>query len=453
MTPLERYRSLLPERARESASPTPARRWTEMELQAHWFAGDFGRDFRSTTGLPVRVVQFGTWNHEAGPDFADAAVTVGDEPARLGAIEFDPDARDWERHGHGGNPAYNGTVLHVYPEHGGPEFFTRTAQHRAVPQVKLDLAVLAGDPPNPLPAARLGRCAAPLQALSEARVREVLLGAAHFRLQRKAAVLARSRDLHGADEALYQALATALGYKSNKLPFTLLAQRLPLKRLRDNRDDIDALLFGLSGFLPGTDLAQFADPARDYLRTIWQRWWARRDEFSRLVLSPGDWRLGGQRPANHPQRRVAALAQLVRHWPGVRAFWDSPSICKVRAFMTGLTDPFWDHHYTLDSARAPKRLALIGTSRVVDILANVFLPLASLDHPEAIAAYDELGAPLSNQRVEIAALRLFGTSPVARTLLKRAAMQQGLLQVYEDFCLQDATDCAQCRFPHQLDAW
>jgi hypothetical protein len=32
-------------------------------------------------------------------------------------------------------------------------------------------------------------------------------------------------------------------------------------------------------------------------------------------------------------------------------------------------------------------------------------------------------------------------------------MQQGLLQVYEDFCLRDASDCARCRFPEQLARW
>jgi hypothetical protein len=29
------------------------------------------------------------------------------------------------------------------------------------------------------------------------------------------------------------------------------------------------------------------------------------------------------------------------------------------------------------------------------------------------------------------------------------AHQQGLLQIYEDFCLQDNSDCAQCPFPEQ----
>ena len=55
------------------------------------------------------------------------------------------------------------------------------------------------------------RCCAPLSELPEEKVRAILLGAAQFRLQRKAAHLARVAEAHGADEALYQALAGTAG--------------------------------------------------------------------------------------------------------------------------------------------------------------------------------------------------------------------------------------------------
>jgi hypothetical protein len=46
----------------------------ELELQALWFSGAFGRDFRTTTGKRIRIVQFGEWNRGAGPDFHLAAI-------------------------------------------------------------------------------------------------------------------------------------------------------------------------------------------------------------------------------------------------------------------------------------------------------------------------------------------------------------------------------------------
>ena len=453
MTPADRYASLRQSAlVREGGKLLDARHWSEHELQAHWFAGGFGRDFETADGRRARVVQFGVWNHEAGPDFREAAVSFdGETPAR-GCIELDPDARDWERHGHATNAEYDNVILHVYLQHGDAESFTRTSKHRHVPQVLLDSRVL-DEPPTPQPEAKPGRCLAPLRMLPEEKVREVLFAAAQYRLRRKSAALARMEELHGPDEALFQALAATLGYKSNKLPFTLLAQRLPLKLLRAAKDDATALLFGVAGFLDQRDLGAFDSETRSYLRELWERWWPRRGEFERLVVPRALWNLGGQRPMNHPQRRLAALAQLIRHWPRARGLRAACEPVAVADFCAELSDAYWDHHFTVTSKASAKRMALIGETRVTDMLANVFFPLAIATTPERWTCFRDMRAPLSNRRVEIAALRLFGESLLGETLLKNAAMQQGLLQVYEDFCQRDATDCEQCAFPAQLAKW
>jgi hypothetical protein len=461
MTPAHRYEHLRNATVREEPLLSVPRQWNELEVQAHWFAGDFGRDLTATTGEPVRIVQFGVWNREAGPDFAEAAVSfAGGDPVR-GSIELDLDARDWERHGHATNPNYESVVLHIYTRSGSPartsagrtgntEFFTRTAQHRLVPQVLLDPSRLSADLAPTVPEAKLGRCSGPLRELPDDKVREVLLGAAQFRLGRKAGALARLSELHGPDEALYQALATTLGYKNNKLPFTLLAQRLPLRLLR--KQECAAILFGVSGFLPH-DLAAFDPQTRSYLRTLWEAWWPCRAEFERLEIAPDLWCMSGQRPMNHPQRRLAALAEMVSLWPKIRALADRCEPGEIHDFFAKLSDDYWDFHYTVTSKTAARRMALVGESRVTEMLANVFFPLAVAQDESRWADFKKLRAPLANQRVEVAALRLFGEGLRKTDFLKSVALQQGLLQIYEDFCLRDATDCARCPFPRQLAGW
>jgi hypothetical protein len=445
-----RYENLLSTLVREEPLGRMPQAGNELELQARWFAGDFGRDFSTTTGERVRIVQFGVWNREAGPDFAEAAVSFENGEAARGAIEIDLDARDWERHGHATNSDYDSVVLHIFTRPATAEFFTRTAQHRLVPQVLLDLSRLTGDLVLAPPEARLGQCAGPLRDLPDDKVSEVLLGAAQFRLRRKAGTLARLAELHGPDEALFQALSATLGYKSNKLPFTLLAQRLPLRLLR--KQEADALLFGVSGFLPH-DLAAFASSTRSYLRGLWESWWPRRAEFERLKIDPASWRMSGQRPANHPQRRLAALAQMVRLWPKTRLLADRAEAGAIHEFFEKLKDDYWDFHYTVTSKTAARRMALVGESRVTEMLANVFLPLAIARDETRWADFKKLRAPLTNRRVEVAALRLFGEGARKKVFLKSVALQQGLLQIYEDFCLRDASDCARCPFPRQLAQW
>jgi hypothetical protein len=449
----DRYAAVLSSGVRERLLFSLPRRQDELELQAHWFAGNFGRDFTTTAGGAVRIVQFGVWNHEAGPDFSHAAVTFDGGEPRCGAIELDQDVRDWERHGHAQNPAYESVILHVCTQTGGPEFFTRTASHRQIPQVLLDLSQLRAEPPGALPEATLGHCAAPLAAMPLERAREILHGAAEHRLRRKAAALARLGQAHGPDEALFQAIAAALGYKGNKLPFTLLSQRLPLRQLSDTPDEVEALLFGLGGFLPERQLHDFDASTREYLRDLWDRWWRRRAELARLMIPSDHWQMSGHRPVNHPHRRVAALAQVVRHWPKLRRAADRCEMEPLEQFFTGLSHPYWDVHYTLSSKASPKAMALVGPSRVTEILLNVFLPLFAYRDPRHLEAFLRLRAAEPSRRAEVAAMRLFGGHASRSELLRSAAIQQGLLQVYEDFCLQDASDCAQCPFPRQLAHW
>jgi hypothetical protein len=242
---------------------------SELELQARWFAGDFGKHFVSTAGDKIEIIQFGTWNREAGPDFRDAAIRINDNEPVGGCIEIDLLDRSWESHGHATNPAFEATVLHVFVERSGREFFTRTTSNHNVPQVCIDPATLsAAFTPN-LPLARPGRCQAPLKNLSEERAQSVLHAAAQFRLRQKANRIRNKIDTHGRDETLFQEVASALGYKENKLPFTLLAQRFQLRFLRENARDCEALLFGAAGFLETPHLDVYRKSTREYVRQLW----------------------------------------------------------------------------------------------------------------------------------------------------------------------------------------
>ncbi|MBS0661204.1 MAG: DUF2851 family protein [Verrucomicrobia bacterium] len=442
------YTALLWPRLEE---PEPRESPGELELQARWFAGEFGTEFRTTDGRRVEIAQFGVWNRGAGPDFLDAAVSFDGRNAQRGAIELDLDPADWEVHGHGANPDFEQVVLHLYVhERAGRENFTRTALHRLVPRVRIDPRALVDLPPATPPLARLGRCSAPLRELGDARALTVLTAAARHRLERKSARFQRLTEAHGRDEALWQMLASALGYRENALPLHLLAQRLPLRLLRARRADASALLFGLAGFVHGDEFG--ADETRAYLRQLWERWWPWRGEWTRLVLPRGSWRLRATRPANHPQRRVAALAALAAEWPKVTALAEAPRLARAtHRLARELRDEFWEHHFTLRSARQERRIALLGPARVREILANVLYPALLPERPELWEEYLALPAVLTNRRAETAAARLFGGTTVLRARLPRTvAVQQGLLQVYEDFCLRDATDCARCQFPERV---
>ena len=156
---------------------------------------------------------------------------------------------------------------------------------------------------------------------------------------------------------------------------------------------------------------------------------------------------------NHPQRRVAALGEIARRWPKVREVLGSADPKTIHRFFSKLTHDYWERHYTLTAGASPTQMALIGPERVNGIVINVALPMALRDSPSQFEKLHSLAAGDFNLRVRNAALRLFGREAKRLALLRTAVNQQGLLQIYDDFCSQDSTDCLACRFPEQIPQW
>ncbi len=406
-------------RVAEADTPPPDLTGSELDVQARWFAGAFGSRFTTTDNRAVEIFDFGTWNHEAGPDFTAASVRVGDDPPRRGPIEIDSDVRDWDHHGHAANPAFDDTILHVFLRRPDVRTFTRTSSHRDVAQVLLRAAA-------PI------RGAAPRTRLitdDAARASALLHASARHRLRRKATILAEAVRLRGRDDAWFEAIAIALGYKRNKLPFQLVAQRAGLAAALAPGGE--GLLFGLAGFLE-TDGRQPDDPGiLAALRALWDDWWDDRARLQRLVLPATQWNLAGIRPANHPHRRLGALHTVATNWPAIRQALEAADSKKFRTSLAALTHPFWDGHYTLAAAPLPKPVALIGAQRIADILLNIFYPIALLQSEDVWTDYVTQPGPPPATAMTTTAQIFFANDQ--RAFLRSAVHQQGLLQLQRDF--------------------
>jgi hypothetical protein len=136
---------------------------------------------------------------------------------------------------------------------------------------------------------------------------------------------------------------------------------------------------------------------------------------------------------------------LVRRWKEVRSL--SPRLEEVADWLSGLSHPFWDHHFTLASRPTIRPFHLLGQTRINEILANVIHPMLVTTNQADWDAYKRIRAELGNRRLSIVCKRLFGETDRAREHIRFLYQQQGILQIFEDFCLADATNCASCRFP------
>ncbi len=439
----------------------------ERLLQQIWLHQRLQRDLLTTLdGMPVQILHPGFWNQEAGPDFRNAILKLGDGPPRIGDVEIDLHPAGWRGHGHDRNSAYANVILHVVWEAGA---------RAQCPLPTLSLKALLDAPLNELrrwlgnetetPAPLRGRCSAPLRSVGGSVRDEILQQAAMVRLQRKASELAARARQAGWEQSLWEGIFVALGYKHNVWPMRRIAELLPrlLASERDRRSVLSgqARLLGVSGLLPA-ELARAQAGPNTYLRRVWDCWWRERDEFAEFVLPRSLWRFAGLRPANHPQRRLAVAA----HWlatgrlPVELEKWFTSEIPdrELRQSLLEVLyierDDFWSWHWTFRSGRLTKPQLLIGVPRATDLAVNVVLPwlwmraAAGRNEPmQRVAEHRYLIWPKGedNAVLRLARQRLLGNAPAGA--LDTAAKQQGLLQIVRDFCDRSNALCENCRFP------
>ena len=220
-------RYLPPRSLREEPERTP----TELEVQALWFEQLYQPGLTTDDGRTVEVIQPGFWNHGSGPDFTRAAVRFQkngktDDTATVGNVEVHLRPADWNTHGHHADPAYNETILHVvWGTGGGKSFFPATASFHRVPQVVLGSQLVAPWTElqplcasllrGPLPGAEPGRCSPVLASLPRDQIADILRAAGLFRLRQKAQRWYWRQRLTRPEQALYEALAEALGFHAN----------------------------------------------------------------------------------------------------------------------------------------------------------------------------------------------------------------------------------------------
>jgi len=445
---------------------------SERLVQCLWYDQRIRTDgLRTADGRPVRVTFPGWWNLEAGPDFRHATIQIGDEAECTGDVEIHLRAEDWMHHGHGRDPLYNDVILHVVLWESPSPVAVRTRAGEILPQLVLQNQLAAPleslydeiDPDAYPHNARGhgGNCARTLQELDGDSVGALLEAAGDERFAAKARKYFRWIHRAGPEQAFYEGWMEALGYKANKTGFRALAQALPLSAWEgERRKEMAAMMFGVANFLP-TVLPKSKDP---HIKRLWKAWWKLRPEFEDRILPVGRWKFHGVRPANHPHRRLGAAVALLRKHRDLleKVMGAIESGGDPAKLFLQVSDPYWNVHFTLGGRIQARALELIGQSRAEEIAANVLLPFAAAmaerDGDGALRAavqarYAGLRPGPANSALRLAGRQLFDATPRSLRFINSARRQQGLLQVFHDFCLNDKSACQQCQFPELVKRW
>ncbi len=378
---------------------------SERHVQAIWYdAALRPSELKTSQGQPVKVLESGEWNLEAGPDFLRATIEV-DGVQLTGDVEVHMRPSDWRAHGHAADPAYANVVAHVTwlggEQPSGAEALppgcvsiclgdgVGAAPGFAPAEIDLSAYPYAKPPATPRPCAE--RFAHDPDA-AQAVIRE----AGRRRIMQKARRLAERFAHTDRDQAFYEEMFVALGYKHNAFPFRSIAQTMPWRDVPDGQEAAQTCYDCVAGL---------------------------------KVTAEAPWRLANVRPANAPARRLAAAAALFSQGPVLRERLMSCDLATKAGQRAAVA--------ILREGR------LIGPGRAGAMIANAVVPFALAtdalkDVPEWIAPED-VSAP-----VRQTAYRLLGRDHNPALYARNGLMIQGLLHIHRTCCMAGHPACSGC---------
>ncbi len=419
----------------------------EAFLQYVWRTRRFDiRNLHTTRGEQIRIIDFGQFNTDSGPDFKHARIRIADT-IWAGHVEIHVKSSDWLQHRHDDDPAYENVILHVVLEDdlliadpGGNPLPCLVLKAHIDPDVLKKYERLQYHEPF-IP------CQRHLDAVPEITVAAWTDRMLAERMAAKASTLEKVLDHTKGhwEETFYICMARSFGLFQNQDALGALAKRLPLNTIRKHRGhplQVEALLFGTSGLLP-------ASHEHPYVRDLIRESAFLRQKYAIGSMNPAVWQFFRMRPVNFPTIRIAQFASFLdKQEHLLYPFLEYSSLAEIRLLFRDITPAhFWTTHYHFHKESAEKEKT-IGDTFIHLLVINTIAPFLYL-----------YGQKRNQKKWIDRAISWMGEIPAEsnRTIRKwreagiranNAGQSQGLLHLKKHYC--DERQCLKCGIGHQV---
>ncbi|WP_207422705.1 DUF2851 family protein [Desertivirga brevis] len=397
------------------------------------------RNLQLTTGQEIEILATGVHNKNSGADFENAKIRTG-KTTWVGNVEIHLRSSDWDKHNHTGDKAYNNVILHVVYEDDKPVFRNDGSRILTLELRDLISPGLQTRYKDLMENLSWIPCEQLFSNVAEIHVENWLLRVSVERLEEKMeSVLSILKENRGNwDDTFYILLARNFGFKTNALPFELLAKSLPqqiLSKHKNSSFQIEALVFGQSGFL---------EHAEDtYSKMLKLEYHFLQKKFKLKPIDQHLWKFLRLRPQNFPTLRLAQFAALIvksNHlFSKVLEVKETKEAVKL--FRELPVNEYWRTHY-----RFGKKVEKVAFHLGDEAIYNIILNSVAI----TLFAY---GRHIGNAQIADRAISLLESIPaetnhvVARfkkigVLPMNALRSQGLLQLKKYYC--DQKKCLNC---------
>ncbi|MCX6237337.1 MAG: DUF2851 family protein [Bacteroidia bacterium] len=395
-------------------------------------------------GELLQIVHQGRHNTNAGPDFFDARIRIG-ETLWAGNIEIHQRASDWNKHGHQNDPVYRNTILHVVAINDIQVFNDLGS---GVPVLLMKWPKWIEDNYEMLIKSHdwIG-CASLLYQVDPFRIKFFLNGIVIERLKQKietiSNILAETKEDWG--ETFYCMLARSFGLKENALPFEMVARSLPqavLARHHDSLFQIEALLFGQAGLL-GEEL--FGD---EYYLELRKEYRFLAIKYGLKSIAGHLWKFMRMHPGNFPTIRLAQFAALIYRSRGLfTAVIEANNLEDLKQLFTVSASDYWDNHYSFNKPSV-NRKKVFGDQIFRLIVINVVVPFYFLygESQNKLILKDKALDILEQMPAEDnSSINLWARAGIEAA---NALESQALLQLQHNYC--EPRKCLDCTIGHKI---
>jgi hypothetical protein len=328
-------------------------------------------NLKTTSGESIEVVKTGDHNFDAGPDFFNAKIKVADT-LWAGNVEVHIHSADWQKHFHQKDKAYDNIILHVVLN-ADKQLYRKSGE--AVPTIELKDRINEKIHQKYLDFKQSKDwipCKKQLLTVPQLIINGTLDRLLLERLERKASSINDGLNLNNTnwEETFYQHLARNFGFKTNAVPFELLAKSLPsliLSKHKNSLLQIEAMLFGQAGMLD----QHFEDK---YPQQLQNEYAFLKQKFKLQPIDSHLWKFLRLRPLNFPTIRIAQFACLIFNSSHLFSkIIETERYDDLKNFMEVNVSEYWKTHYTFDKQTKFKTKQL-GGDAINNIIINTIVP-------------------------------------------------------------------------------
>ena len=402
-------------------------------------------DLIITAGSKIEILNPGVLNRNAGPDFLNAKIKVG-QTLWAGHVEIHLKSSDWHRHQHGKDAQYQNVILHVV-YHEDQEI--RLKDSTAIPCLSLESRIHSSllEKYEVLMAQQQWiPCEEHISQVSDITITSTIQSRLADRLEEKSRELITELESLNGDLTvlIYRRLAWALGLSVNAEAMKALAISIPpnvIQKHRDSTFQLEAVLFGQSGLL------EELNDEEEYIISLKREYTILKLKFGLTPISSTHWKYLRLRPAAFPTIRIAQFAKLLNKVDRFDELLLHGSAEDIHKALDVNADGYWKYHYTWGTASSPRSKSL-GKSKRQIILINAVAPILWM-----------YGTYRNNQDYNDRAIALLESIPKEKNSIisrwegmgievQNAADTQGLLHLKKTNCSKQR--CFQCPIGHSI---